>query len=1448
MSEKSNSDGDRDSSSANSPSHRPKLFKRLNSFKPHRSATHPEIKQCDTLCPEVLQHRDSILEIRTTEESVKPHVNNNNGQSPLITINVGGSRFQTYISTLELYPDTLLGNENKRKQYWNNEIQEYFFDRHRACFESILYYYQSNGRLRRPDFVPIDTFLEEIEFFLLGEDATAQVHEIENIKIIQQVQLPRMLWRRYIWFYSEFPQYSTLGRVINIISMILTVLFCLALTIETLPTYNNRWNNICKEEFNKSLNATSFPSCSALFTSPFFIIQTICAAFFTVEFLLRFISTPSYVSFIMEFFNWVDLCAIIPYFVLTGIELSSKNITTNADVIVGLRFFRILFFLRIFKIYLIFQRLKTLRNLSSTIKESLLDFAVMIVILTLISFLFGAAVYFAEVQSNGDVFDSIPKAVYWGVITITGVGYGEMYPITVAGRIIACLCALVGAGMMGMLVSVLVNRYQRVHKRKMYIPDKHITPVELERLFNQDHSKLNVTSELSSQEEKQNNHNSRQLSSQSYNVHFIVSFDGDDDDDDGIDNIVTSVKEKISVAIADIDRWTKLKIVYYLALSYNRPKFCHNASWNLNATTFANSSTVGMKPYDIFINTNNTVYVPNRDNGHIIIWSEGSIKPTKNISSNLSNPWSLFVTITDDIYVDSDNSTGRVDKWTLNSSIGVSTMYTCQKCADLFVDIDNNLYCSMYNLHQIMKKSLNTVSNALSIVAGTGSVGSTSNMLNSPWGIYVDVNFDLYVADYNNNRIQLFRLGQLSGKTVAGNLSLNATITLNRPTGVVLDADSYLFIVDSFNHRIVGEGPNGFRCLAGCSTSAGSASSKLYYPYTLNFDSYGNMFVTDTYNNRIQKFVLFTNSCDEISTSTINPVNISSILTTQSNNVTISSLNRVVSYNQPKFNACVSWSANASTFANGTAVGASPYGIYVNTNNTIFVADFRNSRIQIWFNNSINPTRTISGNLIYPFSLFVTSDGGIYIDNGFSNGRIDKWTLNANISIPAMYVTAACYGLFIDVNNILYCSMSSRHQVVTKSLDNNSNTTTIIAGTGCIGSTSNMLNSPWGIYVDINFDLYVADSYNNRIQLFRLGQLNGITVAGSGSLNATITLNNPTGVVLDADNYLFIVDSLNNRIVGEGPNGFRCLVGCSTSFGSASNQLNGPSALSFDSYGNMFVADTLNSRIQKFVLFTNSCEQSTTSQQVPITTLVNAIENSTNALSTFVTTINVFTTSLEKVQPSVSIFIAVQCNDTTYIGSNCNISNNICDIANPCQNNGTCINNTFDSYICLCPSGFNGTYCELDQRPCILHTCLYDGQCNETSNNTFKCTCANGWDGINCESMVNLCDSSPCMNNAVCQPTVLNYTCKCLGDNFYSGRHCEIQSKKIIIYGTISKSSSYIAILAMTIIIISVVTMDILKYCFDIDPVHKERERIRRAKRIKNRKRRVIQRCVYVNV
>jgi len=250
--------------------------------------------------------------------------------------------------------------------------------------------------------------------------------------------------------------------------------------------------------------------------------------------------------------------------------------------------------------------------------------------------------------------------------------------------------------------------------------------------------------------------------------------------------------------------------------------------------------------------------VPNQDNDQIIVWSEGNMTQTRNISANLSNPYSLFVTTTGDIYVDTFNSIGIVGKITLNSTISIPTMYTCQQCWDLFVDISNTLYCSISGRNQVVAKSLNNGSNRLTIVAGTASPGSASNMLHNPYGIFVDINFNLYVADCGNDRIQLFPSGKLSGTTVAGVGSLNTTITLDCPTGVVLDGNDYLFIVDSGNNRIIGSGLNGFQCLVGCSGSSGSASNQLNDPWSLSFDSFGNIFVADQGNHRIQKFVLST--------------------------------------------------------------------------------------------------------------------------------------------------------------------------------------------------------------------------------------------------------------------------------------------------------------------------------------------------------------------------------------------------------------------------------------------------------------------------------------------------------------------------------------------------------------------------------------------------------------
>ncbi|CAF1277097.1 unnamed protein product [Didymodactylos carnosus] len=430
--------------------------------------------------------------------------------------------------------------------------------------------------------------------------------------------------------------------------------------------------------------------------------------------------------------------------------------------------------------------------------------------------------------------------------------------------------------------------------------------------------------------------------------------------------------------------------------------------------------------------------------------------------------------------------------------------------------------CLMGNHHQVVKSWLNDSVMTPIIVAGTGIEGSNSNQLSYPRGIFVDVNLDLYVTDCNNNRVQLFRLGNSNGITVVGRLSPNPTISLSCPTDIVLDDEKYLFIVDSFNDRIVGSGVNGFRCLVGC---------------------YGGAHL----------------------------------------------------FNQPKFCSTPVWNRNGITFANQMALGSKPLTIFINEKNSVYTINKEKTQILIWHEGNIDPAMIILSDFYNPSSLFVTSNGDIYIDNGEKNGRVEKWISNTSTWVTVLFAYSSCKGLFIDTMDNLYCSMSNHHHVVKRYLYDRITTLAGVAGTGDKGSDDDQLNHPHGIFVDEKFDLYVADCGNNRVQCFRSGKSDGITVAGDKSFSSTISLNCPTGITFDAEKYLFIVDSNNHRILRLGPSGFRCVVGCREGV-FQSTQLSSPFSLSFGHFGNMFVTDAGNNRIQKFQYLKNSCDMSSVVQ------------------------------------------------------------------------------------------------------------------------------------------------------------------------------------------------------------------------------------------------------------
>jgi sugar lactone lactonase YvrE len=275
------------------------------------------------------------------------------------------------------------------------------------------------------------------------------------------------------------------------------------------------------------------------------------------------------------------------------------------------------------------------------------------------------------------------------------------------------------------------------------------------------------------------------------------------------------------------------------------------------------------------------------------------------------------------------------------------------------------------------------------------------------------------------------------------------------------------------------------------------------------------------------------------------------------------------------------------TIENSTSVGSNNFNAFVDINDTLYVTDQSKKILRIMPTKTGLQTKGITTNLTFSMGLFVTNTGDIYLDQG-NNSHIIQCSANTAFNKIIMYINRGCNSLFVSIDNILYCSINDGHQVIKMPLNSNVSLLTTAAGTGCSGSTSNMLDQPSGIYVDDNFNLYVADTGNDRIQLFPYGELNANTLAGK---NATIIppLDRPTSVILDADGYLFIVDSGNQRIIRFGSGVFNCIIGCQMQSCVQPYQLCNPLTAIFDSLGNIYVTNQNKSGIQKYILATNSC-------------------------------------------------------------------------------------------------------------------------------------------------------------------------------------------------------------------------------------------------------------------
>ncbi|KAB0389394.1 hypothetical protein E2I00_020229 [Balaenoptera physalus] len=399
--------------------------------------------------------------------------------SERLVINISGLRFETQLRTLSLFPDTLLGDPGRR----------------------------SGGRLRRPVNVPLDIFLEEIRFYQLGDEALAAFREDEGCLPeggVDEKPLPSQPFQRQVWLLFEYPESSGPARGIAIVSVLVILISIVIFCLETLPQFRadgrggsdgggvspvSRGSQ--EEEEDEDDSYTFHPGITpggmaaggssplstlggSFFTDPFFLVETLCIVWFTFELLVRFSACPSKPAFFRNIMNIIDLVAIFPYFITLGTELvqqqeqpsASGGGGQNGQQAMSLAILRVIRLVRVFRIFKLSRHSKGLQILGKTLQASMRELGLLIFFLFIGVILFSSAVYFAEADDDDSLFPSIPDAFWWAVVTMTTVGYGDMYPMTVGGKIVGSLCAIAGVLTIALPVPVIVSNFNYFYHRE----------------------------------------------------------------------------------------------------------------------------------------------------------------------------------------------------------------------------------------------------------------------------------------------------------------------------------------------------------------------------------------------------------------------------------------------------------------------------------------------------------------------------------------------------------------------------------------------------------------------------------------------------------------------------------------------------------------------------------------------------------------------------------------------------------------------------------------------------------------------------------------------------------------------------------------------------------------------------------------------------------------------
>ena len=208
------------------------------------------------------------------------------------------------------------------------------------------------------------------------------------------------------------------GRLFDLFIQGLIVLSLITFTIETLPDLSSQARAL--------LN----------------YVEIATVVIFTAEYLLRILVADRKLRFIFSFYGLIDLLAILPFYVASGIDLRAIRV---------LRLFRLF---RAFKLLRYTRAMQRFRHALGLIKEELVLFLVACVVLIYVA---SVGIYYFESTVQPEAFGSVPQCLWWAVATLTTVGYGDVYPLTAGGRIFTFVILMIGLGVIAVPAGLLAT-------------------------------------------------------------------------------------------------------------------------------------------------------------------------------------------------------------------------------------------------------------------------------------------------------------------------------------------------------------------------------------------------------------------------------------------------------------------------------------------------------------------------------------------------------------------------------------------------------------------------------------------------------------------------------------------------------------------------------------------------------------------------------------------------------------------------------------------------------------------------------------------------------------------------------------------------------------------------------------------------------------------------------